>query len=753
VSRETALEDRLHAIYAALPCGVLVVDGSGRIVELNGAAQQIFGVDLEAVRGKLLIEMPWAAVRLDGSPLPPDERPAMAALTSHRPQRQVVFGIMRPDGALCWLQADSVPLLHDDDDDGSVREVISSFVDVTDHYQDARATRAERQRLSLLYDATVSLSTAASLHEAIPIVLRTICTRLDWDLGVFWGVDTSGAVLECRAVWHRPDVAPIPFADEWRSRTIAPGADLAGRVWLDGAPTVIPDMAASEFPRAQRAYNAGLRGAMAFPIQGMNDVHGVMQFVSRTCGKLDDALVEALTTIGLQVGQFIERLQAEEALQHQALHDALTNLPNRSLLQNRLYQALREAQSAGSSVALLLMDLDRFKEVNDTLGHHCGDMLLQHVGAHVSGALRTTDTVARLGGDEFAVLLPETDAQGAIAAARKILQALATPMLLDGRQFDVRSSIGIALYPEHGADAATLLRRADVAMYTAKRTGSGHALYDPLHDEHSPARLMLASELRQALARDELLLHYQPEVAIPGERVQRVEALARWRHPQRGLIPPTSFIPLAEETGLITALTQWVLETALRQCRAWCDAGYALGVAVNLSVRTLHDPSFPDTVAWLLRRYGVAPSMLTLEMTESTLMSKPPQAHAALTRLAAQGVAIAIDDFGTGYSSLGYLRRLPVDELKIDKSFVLGMAADAKDTAIVRSIVAMSHHLGLRVVAEGVEDRASWDALASMGCDMAQGYYLSRPLPAPALRQWLDHSAWGPGRQPAVHAG
>ncbi|MDQ2831920.1 MAG: EAL domain-containing protein, partial [Chloroflexota bacterium] len=607
--------------------------------------------------------------------------------------------------------------------------------------------------LSLLYDATVSLSTAASLHEAIPIVLRTICTHLDWDLGVFWGVDTSGAVLESRDVWHRPDIAPIPLADEWRSRVIAPGDGLAGRVWLDGAPVVIPDVADSELPRAQRAYVSGLRGAMAFPIQGMNDVHGVMQFVSRHRGALDANLVEALTAIGVQVGQFIERLQAEEALQHQALHDALTNLPNRSLLQNRLYQALRVAQSAGAPVALLLMDLDRFKEVNDTLGHHCGDLLLQHVGAHVSGALRTTDTVARLGGDEFAVLLPETDEQGAIAAAQKILQALATPMLMDGRQFEVRSSIGIALYPEHGADAATLLRRADVAMYTAKRAGSGHALYDLLHDEHNPARLMLASELRHAIARDELVLHYQPEVAMCDGRVQRVEALARWQHPQRGLIPPTEFIPLAEEIGLITALTQWVLETALRQCSAWRDAGYTLGVAVNLSVRTLHDPSFPDTVAWLLRRYGIAPAMLTLEITESTLMSKPVQARAVLTRLAEQGIAIAIDDFGTGYSSLGHLRRLPVDEIKIDKSFVLGMTADAKDTAIVRSIVDMSRHLGLRVVAEGIEDRASWDALAGMGCAMAQGYYLSRPLPAPALQQWLAHSQWGPGMQPTVHAG
>jgi EAL domain-containing protein (putative c-di-GMP-specific phosphodiesterase class I) len=264
-----------------------------------------------------------------------------------------------------------------------------------------------------------------------------------------------------------------------------------------------------------------------------------------------------------------------------------------------------------------------------------------------------------------------------------------------------------------------------------------------MHDEHSPARLMLESELRQAIVNGDLILHYQPEIDVCSGRIDRVESLVRWPHPVRGLVPPDQFISLAEEIGLINALTQWVLETALRQCQAWTRAGYRLGVAVNLSMRTLHDASFPDTVVWLLRRYEVDPALVTLEITESALMAKPAQAQAVLTRLAALGVHIAIDDFGTGYSSLGYLKHLPVDEIKIDKSFVRGMTADAKDTAIVASINSLSHHLGLRVVAEGVETSAEWEHLAALGCDLVQGYHVSRPLPAAQLEEWLASSPWG----------
>ena len=441
-----------------------------------------------------------------------------------------------------------------------------------------------------------------------------------------------------------------------------------------------------------------------------------------------------------------ERIQAEDALQHQALHDALTGLPNRTLLHDRLEQALRATARDAGGLALLLFDLDRFKEVNDTLGHQAGDLLLQEVAARVRGAVRASDTVARLGGDEFAVLLPGADATGAVAATHTLLAALATPIALDGQSLACAASIGIALAPTHGADVATVLRRADVAMYVAKRAGSGYAVYAAAHDQHSPARLALETELRAALAAGALVLHYQPTVDVRSGRADRVEALARWPHPQHGLIPPDQFIPLAEQTGLIVPLTQWVLETALAQCHTWEQAGWALGVAVNLSMRSLHDPGLPETIAWLLRRYAVPPERLTLEITESALMVDPAQAQAVLLRLTALGVQLAIDDFGTGYSSLGYLKQLPVDAVKIDKSFVQSMGhTTTKDSAIVRSIIDLGHNLGLAVVAEGVEDQATWQRLRAAGCDVAQGFYMSRPMPAAEVEHWLATASWGRG--------
>ena len=437
-----------------------------------------------------------------------------------------------------------------------------------------------------------------------------------------------------------------------------------------------------------------------------------------------------------------ERQRAEAALRRQALHDALTDLPNRGLLGERLAHDLAVAEKTGGIVALLFMDLNRFKDINDTLGHDVGDALLQQVGARVQGALRASDLVARLGGDEFAVLLPGADTPAAIEVGQRILADLAAPIPVPGRSLDIGASLGIALYPTHGTDAATLMRYADVAMYVAKRAGGGYAIYDPAFDQHSPTRLSLESELRQAISAGELCLYYQPKVNLATNNLSRVEALARWLHPAHGLIPPDQFIPLAEQTGLIGPLTQWVLEAALRQLQAWEQDGLRLGVAVNLSTRTLHDPTLPDTVAWLLQRYAIIPERLTLEVTESTLMADPTQAKAVLARLAEIGVGLSIDDFGAGYSSLGYLMELPVSEVKIDKSFVLGMDANDKHTAVVRAVSDLGHHLGLQVVAEGVETAEVWQRLRALGCDMAQGYYVSRPLPSADLARWLQDARW-----------
>jgi diguanylate cyclase (GGDEF)-like protein len=432
-------------------------------------------------------------------------------------------------------------------------------------------------------------------------------------------------------------------------------------------------------------------------------------------------------------------------LEIQATHDELTGLPNRSFLQRRLEQEAHIARESNIPAALLLLDLDRFKEVNDTLGHTVGDLLLQKIGQRLQNQLRPTDLIARLGGDEFAIVLPATDAAGAIYAARTLLGALDAPTLVDDHAFSIGGSIGIALTPEHGDDVTTLLRCADVAMYVAKRSQSGLAEYTPEVDKHSPRKLALMSELRQAIADDGLLIHYQPKVSFSLGRMVGVEALVRWPHPVHGLIPPDDFIPLAERTGLIGPLTRWVLERAVRQCRDWEQVGLHINVAVNLSTHTLYDPQLLSTVTDLLQKYEVAPSQLTLEITESMLMEEPERAHVVLADLRALGLSISIDDFGTGYSSLVYLKRLTIDEVKIDKAFVFGLGVDADpaDAAIVRAVVAMARPLQCEVVAEGVETVETWTFLQELGCDLAQGYYFSRPLPATALEQWARTTRWG----------
>jgi diguanylate cyclase (GGDEF)-like protein len=434
------------------------------------------------------------------------------------------------------------------------------------------------------------------------------------------------------------------------------------------------------------------------------------------------------------------RRQAE-VNEHQALHDALTDLPNRTLFHDRVGQALAVSRREHISVAVMIMDLDRFKEVNDTLGHASGDELLTQAGARLRAALRESDTVARLGGDEFGVLLPKVvDSVAAASVARKLRKAFEEPFTIHGLALQIEASVGIALYPEHGDDVHSLLQRADVAMYVAKEQPGGCEIYAQERDDYSPDRLTMLTELRRAIDQGELLLHYQPKAELRSGEVKSVEALVRWSHPVRGLMAPDEFIPLAQKAGVIVPLTFFVLNEALRQCRTWQLEGLDLSVGVNLSARNLLDVHLPDTVGELLGRWEVPPSLLELEITESTLLADPIRAMHVLSRLSGMGVRLAIDDFGTGYSSLAYLKRLPVDELKIDKSFVQGMEEDEDDAIIVRSTIDLGRNLGLRVVAEGVETAAAWRRLVALGCDVAQGYYLSRPVPAAELASWLRAS-------------
>ena len=488
--------------------------------------------------------------------------------------------------------------------------------------------------------------------------------------------------------------------------------------------------------------------AMVAPLRADGRQLGAMLVANRlgnfdTFDEDDLRLFETLinhTSTSLDNGRLVDHLRRQAAQnEHLALHDRLTGLPNRALFQEAVRQAVGAAKREMNSVAVMLMDLDRFKEVNDTLGHHYGDLLLQEVGRRLRTRLRESDMVSRLGGDEFAILLPVVaDSDAALVTARKVLESLETPVSLEEINVEIGASIGIALYPHDGDDPESLLQRADVAMYLAKDSHTGSEVYSNERDGYSIDRLGLVSELRGALENQDLTLLYQPKADLRTGRVIGFEALMRWMHPTRGFISPDDFVQIAEHAGLIRSLTTLALNSALRHCATWTHDGVALHVSVNVSARSLLDVTFPDEVAVLLERWDVAPELLQLEISESSIMADPERSREILDRLSAMGVRLSIDDFGRGSSSLSHIKRLPVDEIKIDRSFIMGMKVDENDAVIVRSIIDLGHTLGVNVVAEGVESREILDALVSLGCDVAQGFYLARPLPPQRLMEWSE---------------
>jgi diguanylate cyclase len=475
--------------------------------------------------------------------------------------------------------------------------------------------------------------------------------------------------------------------------------------------------------------------------RSLSDLRATDRFVLTATSMAFGIGLVLLGFFGVLLARVHRALEAHAAeREHASLHDPLTGLPNRALFADRLGHAVRAAERDPAPFSVLMLDLDRFKEINDTLGHATGDGLLQAVGARLQDALRPGDTVARLGGDEFALLLPGSGGADAGEVAQRVLTALRAAFELPTATVSVDASIGIVTFPTHGEDAETLMQRVDVAMYLAKDDGGGGAFYDPERDPYDPERLALAGELRRAIDEGELELHYQPKFATATMRLTGVEALVRWQHADRGLLPPDQFIPLAEHIGVIRGLTLLVLRKAARQLHAWRAEGLDLSVAVNLSVANLLDPTLADDISAILDQEGAPADRLELEITESMLMTEPERAGALLEQLAAMGIRISIDDFGTGYSSLAYLRRLPVSELKIDRSFVRHLAVDESDAAIVRSTIELSHSLDLTVVAEGVEDARSLERLRTFGCDHAQGYHLARPAPADALHTVLTRT-------------
>src|SRR5579875_51778 len=665
-------------IYDTMACGMLIWDAERRIIEMNTAAQQILGVDAQSLQASMEQREAGMVVRLDGTPLPTDEWVSSIVFRTGQPVRNYIRGYQSPDGSCRWIQCDGMPVQGEN---GALTHVVITFIDVTERVQAERRARESEARLQ-------------AILNNLPVILFV--------------VDRTGIIT------LREGKGIEAASDEWAETMVTSVFDL--------------------YSNTDEALAYMRRALAGETLTVQTEIHGRVFEVRLVPLRNEQNEVTSILGVAIDI---TERKQAEAQLLYQSQYDALTDLPNRILLLERLEQAIIAPRQARQSVALLMMDLDHFKEINDTFGHIHGDILLQQVAERLRQSVGETATVARPGGDEFALLLPVTDKAEVVQTVEKVHAALDAEFTIRGYPLRVDASIGIALSPEHGQDTLTLLRRADMALYTAKRSHESYAFYDAANDQYSPRRLALIGALRKAITSNELILYYQPKADTHSGVVRGVEALLRWQHPIYGFLSPDLFIQLAEQTGLITPLSAWVLDTALKQCRAWLRSGLELSVAVNLSMWNLRDASLPDTIAALLQAYCIAPRLLCIELTESAVMADTERTLDVLSRLSTLGVRISVDDFGTGYSSLFYLKRLPVNELKIDKSFVQHMSEVEADAAIVRSTVELAHSLGLHVVAEGVEDHVTLQLLRDLGCDTVQGYYMSRPLPPHDFERWL----------------
>lgn len=502
-------------------------------------------------------------------------------------------------------------------------------------------------------------------------------------------------------------------------------------------------------PWRQGAVDRGVASAAVFPLTVNDETIGALAIyaVEPDAFGLEELDLLAQATQDLSVGITMLRTRAEHdrahaTIERMAFYDPLTDLPNHAKFEERLRRSLAEARSFNRSLALFMIDITRLRDINDALGFHQGDQLLKEVSARVGAALDDKALLARMRGDEFAVLLQDGNIDRATDVATKMLEGLAAPFALGGLRLDIGVTVGISLFPQDGRDGTQLMRHADVALHQAKKAGKAFEFYTAEQQEDTAQRLALVGELRHAIERNQLTLYYQPKVDMHSGQVCGVEALARWFHPERGMIPPDRFIPVAEQSGLIKALTDWVVGEALRQASVWRKTGLTLPIAVNLSARNLRSPTLVQMVERSLAQYGAAANWLEFEITEGAMMEDPEGALDILTRLREMGITLFIDDFGTGYSSLSYLKKLPVDGMKIDKSFVIDMLANTDSAAIVRSTVGLAHELELKVVAEGIENQTMWDRLAELGCDVAQGYYISKPIPASQFESWLK--GWRP---------
>ncbi|MGH8807486.1 MAG: EAL domain-containing protein [Noviherbaspirillum sp.] len=634
--------------------------------------------------------------------------------------------IVPREGTMRWVQMISRPgreaqncLLH------------GTIMDITDAKLSALLAAAEHR-------VTRVVASSEDSARVMPAVIGSLCSVLDWTCGVFHGPDATGERLQCSDSWNVGARNFDAFVGCRRQNPVMPGIGAAGRAWQTREP-VIEHGPAADVPSC--ALPAGQHSVIAFPVMADGRVLGVIECFSIDQCQPEAAMARMLKSVGSQIGQYFQRKSVENKLRYVAAHDSLTGLPNRSMFQQALEHALSRAARYNEELAVLFIDLDRFKIVNDSFGHGAGDELLQTCARRLSACLRESDIVARFGGDEFGVMMEKfASIDDVLGVARKILDAVGRPFEIQGQEFLVTASIGISVFPNDGRNIEALLKNADVAMYRGKQAGNSYELYSSQMNEQSLRRVSMESSLRHAIERDELILHYQPKLDLRSGRIVGAEALVRWQHPEWGMVPPVQFIPLAEETGLIIDIGNWVLKTACAQNRAWQEQGLPhMCIAVNLSARQFGYGCLLQDIAAILADTGIAPDCLELEITESMMMQNAEHSIGLLRELKAMGIKLSIDDFGTGYSSLAYLRRLPIDCVKIDRFFIKDIPHEADDVAVTKGIISLAHNLRLRVIAEGIETAAQHDFLQASGCDEIQGYYFSKPMAAPQLAALLQH--------------
>ena len=656
----------------------------------------------------------------------PEDRQTLTDIAKAHVPETVEMRIMHKNGTPVWTEQHNVPV-YDADGNRVALEGIA---------RDITARKQREQELRLLQSITLAVSEAEDMEAALSIVLRSVCEATGWVIGQAWvPASEDGQLFVCSPAWYgrEPGLEAFRAACE-RWVVDGSGSDAQARVVRERVPLWLRDIdTRADFSRHQHAADAGLKAMIAVPVTAGAELEAIIEFFTREPRPEDEPLVHTVSSVAAQLGAVIRRKRSEERLMYLAHHDVLTDLPNRALFSDRLRQALFEANRQGRLVAVAFLDLDRFKNINDSLGHETGDLLLRGVADRLRANVRESDTVARISGDEFMLVLPGlTTVDDASRIAQKILASLRHPMIIAGQELYISASLGIAMYPHDAKDVEGLLRNADVAMYRAKETGRNACQFyaaemTALAQEH----LQLESALRRAIDRREFVLHYQPILDLASGVVVGVEALLRWIHPERGMVEPGQFVHLAEDAGLIAPIGEWALRTACAECVAWEQRGLGeLRLSVNISPRQFQSLELADTVATVLRETGLAPERLELELTEGVLLHNPENTIANMDRVSAMGVRLSIDDFGTGYSSLTYIKRLPIDQLKIDRSFVCDIPHDEDDAAIATAIIAMAHNLKITVVAEGVETPEQLAFLRAHRCDLMQGNYFSVPLPS-----------------------